>query len=489
MTPTESIDIPTTLQATDVATVAPACHEMNSPSPASFRDPSGFIFRNAKGEILRQVNSVYQAEYSRLMEGGLYDDLTTAGLLVSHKELSLAAKATEQAYCVIRPRPIEFISYPYEWAFSQLKDAALLTLEIQERAMRREMSLKDASAFNVQFDQGRPVFIDTLSFEKYTPGNPWVAYGQFCRHFLAPLALMSYADVRLGRLLAQFIDGVPLDLAAQMLPWRARFRSGLLMHLFLHSRSRTRHEETSGDGPQTKPREIRVSPLAMQGLIDSLKRTISSLKYRAAGTEWADYYDDHSYSSESHDRKRDVVADYLAQVGPKTVWDLGANTGLFSRLAARAGASTVAFDVDPACVERNYLACRKQNERRVLPLCLDLTNPSAGIGWANRERDSLAGRGPADLAMALALVHHLAISNNVPLPHVARYLSSLADHLIIEFVPKDDPQVQRLLRSRQDIFVDYTQAAFEAAFGRFFEIVDSAEIENCGRMLYLMKAR
>ena len=488
MAQTDTIDIPTSFEAS-AATEAPVGREAISLSPASFRDPSGFIFRNSAGEVLRQVNSVYQAEYSQLMDGGLYDDLTSNRLLVGHEELSLAAKATEEAYCVIRPQPIEFISYPYEWSFSQLKDAALLTLEIQERAMRHGMSLKDASAFNVQFDQGRPIFIDTLSFEKYTPGNAWVAYGQFCRHFLAPLALMAYADVRLGRLLAQFIDGVPLDLAAQMLPWRARFRSGLLMHLFLHARSRSRHEETSGDAPQTKPRDIRVSPLAMRGLIDSLRRTIESLKYRAAGTEWADYYDDHSYSSESHDRKRQAVADYINHVSPETVWDLGANTGLFSRLAAETGAATVAFDVDPACVERNYLACRKQKEQRLLPLCLDLTNPSAGIGWANNERDSLSGRGPADLVMALALIHHLSISNNVPLPHVARYFGELADHLIIEFVPKGDPQVQRLLRSREDIFVDYTQTAFEAAFGRFFEIVDSQDMENCGRMLYLMKAR
>ena len=197
-----------------------------TPVPASFRDPSGFVFRGDGGCIFRQINPVYEPQYRLLIESGLYEDLRRAELMVSHEEVS---PPSESSCRIIRPDQIDFISYPYEWCFSQYKDAALLTLDVQRRAMRRGMTLKDASAYNVVFDRGRPIFIDTLSFEKYEQGAPWVAYGQFCAHFLAPLALMSMSDIRLQRLMETFIDGIPLNLAVRLLPRRALFKPGLLV--------------------------------------------------------------------------------------------------------------------------------------------------------------------------------------------------------------------------------------------------------------------
>ena len=178
----------------------------------------------------------------------------------------------------------------------------------------------------------------------------------------------------------------------------------------------------------------------------------------------------------------------LDELQPGTVWDLGANTGVFSRLASRRGAFTCAMDIDPACVERNFRKCRADGEPNLLPLLLDLTNPSPAIGWAHTERDSLAGRGPCDSLMALALIHHLAISNNVPLSRVAEFFNSLCRNLIIEFVPKSDPQVRRLLASREDIFDDYTPAGFENAFADCFTILQRHEVGEEGRCLYLMRA-
>jgi len=455
--------------------------------PASFRDPNGFVFHSDQGELLRQVNRSYESDYRRLMESGLFAELTSDGLLIDHEEVSRASSPSSEAFCVIRPQLVPFVSYPYEWAFSALQDAALLTLDVQQRALRFGMSLKDASAYNVQFIGARPTLIDTLSFEQYEPGLPWSAYGQFCRHFLAPLALMARTDIGMNRLSALWIDGVPLQTAASMLPGRTRFSPGMFLHLHLHARMIRRHGHTGqGERETGKSKSYRMSSTALANLLDSLRRTVTSLRWKPRGTEWADYYEDNSYTDAAANQKQQVIAEFLAQHAPATVWDLGANTGVYSRLASRAGAYTCAFDIDPACVERNYLDCRSSRETNLLPLWLDLTNPSPALGWAHRERQSLAERGPADVVMALALIHHLAISNNVPLPRVAEFFRRLGRNLIIEFVPKEDPQVQRLLRSRKDIFPNYTQDGFASAFGQYYHLAQSQPIGQDGRVLYRM---
>ena len=452
----------------------------------SFRDPSGFVFRDERGVLLRQVNRVYEKDYRCLMDSGLYRDLVADGLLVEHEEAGLEKRLTDQAFAVIRPQEVEFISYPYEWSFSALKHAALLTLEIQRRAIGFGMSLKDASAFNIQFSLGRPVFIDTLSFERYSDGKPWVAYSQFCQHFLAPLALMARTDIELGRLLALDVDGVPLKLASRLLPWRSWFNFGLLIHLHTHAWMIDRYSNTAADKPASA-KSVRMSRAKLLMLIDNLKRTVSKLRWIAPTTEWADYYQDNSYTAEGAEQKERVVSQYLQQCDPTTVWDLGANTGQYSRLATTMGATTVAFDIDPACVEAHYLSSKENNDSRMLALRQDLTNPSPAIGWAHEERKSLADRGTVDVVMALALIHHLAIGNNLPFVMIARFLSQLGRHLIVEFVPKTDPQVERLLRSREDIFPDYTQADFEAAFRQYFAIDDSEGVGHDGRVVFLME--
>ena len=354
--------------------------------------------------------------------------------------------------------------------------------------MRRGMTLKDASAYNVVFDRGRPVFIDTLSFEKHEQGAPWVAYGQFCSHFLAPLALMARSDIRLQRLMETFIDGIPLNLAARLLPRRTLFKPGLFVHLFLHAWFQSRYADTSA-GTTQPTKNHRVSETGARGMIDGLSGVISKLSWKPSGTEWADYYATNSYDTEGLERKKQIVGEFIARIVPNTVWDLGANTGVFSRIAAAQGAKTVAFDVDPACVEVCYSEVKRDREENLLPLRCDLTNPSPAIGWAHQERRSLIDRGTADLVMMLALIHHLAISNNVPLAHVAHFAHSLCRWLIIEFIPKNDPQAQRLLRTRKDIFPNYSQRAFETEFGRYFTIVDSRPVGGNDRVLYLLAAR
>ena len=454
---------------------------------ASFRDPSGFLFAR-DGTLYRQVNHIYRQHYDQLMASKLYARLVSAGLLIPHEEVDIAPDEPELAYRVIKPSQLKFISYPYEWSFSQLQDAALATIAVQKLALETGMVLKDASAYNIQFHEGKPVLIDTLSFEIYREGEPWVAYRQYCQHFLAPLALMAYTDVRLSQLLRVYIDGIPLDLASRLLPRRTRYGLGLATHIHLHAAAQKRYADKVVSKEQAARR---MSKLSFMGLMDSLEGTTRKLNWKPAGTEWGDYYiaSASHYSATAFEHKKQVVNQFLQRIQPAVTWDLGANTGEFSQLAANLGSLTIAFDIDPAAVEQNYLISKPKKDTRMLPLVMDFTNPSPSLGWHNRERHALLERAPADALLALALIHHLAISNNVPLPLLADYLHDLGHWLIIEWVPKDDTQVQKLLASRQDIFTGYHQEGFEAAFGDYFALHEKIPLRDSDRVMYLMEKK
>lgn len=453
------------------------------PESSSFRDPNGQIFY-VGGQVYRRVNISYKGNYDMLMRSSLYKELVEKELLVSHKEIRQEIKGVKNAYKVISPKVIPFISYPYEWSFGQLKAAAVLTLEIQSIALKYGMILKDASAYNVQFLGAKPVFVDTLSFEKYDLGEPWIAYRQFCKHFLAPLALMCLVDVRMGKLLSNYIDGVPLDLAARLLPKKSRLRFGLLMHIHFNALSM----RVSDGGNRDKDKK-KLSKEGMVNVVENLRSTIEKLKVKMEITEWSDYYQATNYKESSFREKKRMVGRFIGKVKPKVVVDLGANTGVFSNIAAKKGAYTISSDMDSMAVAKNYNSLAKQNEK-ILPLVVDLTNPSAGIGWGNMERKSFLERcEPVDLVLALALVHHLAIGNNLPFGHIAKVFKGVGKYLIVEFVPKTDSQVVRLMSQREDIFEEYSQENFEKVFGQAFDLLDSEPISGTKRFLYLMKRK
>jgi hypothetical protein len=411
---------------------------MNSSSSrvsGSFRDPSGFLFSN-NGTLYRQVNISYKKNYELLFSTGLFEKLVKEKLLINHEEVEVSPEEPEYALKIIKPEKIPFISYPYEWSFSQLKGAALTTLQVEKISLEHGMTLKDASAYNIQFIHGSPIFIDSLSFERYETGRPWIAYRQFCKHFLAPLSLMSYSDIRLAQLLRVFIDGIPLDLASLLLPKKTWINFGLLMHIHLHAKTEKKYSSSNASFKTGF-----ISKNSFKGLLDNLSSTVDSFAWKPVGTEWAQYYQSMNYSEDAFVEKRKIIERFIELVKPTSVWDLGANTGIFSRVASGAGIPTISFDVDPACVEMNYRRTVEEKEPNILPLLLDLTNPSPGIGWQNNERSSLLERGPADLVLALALIHHLSISNNIPLTRVAEFLSGICRSLIIEFVPKNDQTI------------------------------------------------
>ncbi len=461
---------------------------MSSPNKlsSSFRDPSGFMFR--KDNVLyRQVNKHYSEDYDKLLSSGLLDSLTKKGLLIPAEEVDITPAEKDLAYKILKPVEIPLISYPYEWSFSQYQDAALATLQIQKIAFEKGFALKDASAYNIQFYKGKAVFIDTLSFEPYREGEPWVAYRQFCQHFLAPLALMAHTDIRLSQLMRVYIDGIPLDLASRLLPGSTKMDLlGLNIHIHTHAASQMKYADDTSAKQKNKGQVNRIGFL---GIMDSLESTTRKLSLKGVKTEWGDYYNATNYTEGSLLEKKELVGKFIQAIKPLKVWDLGANTGFFSRMASDAGIFTTAFDIDPLAVEQAWMEVRAKKEEHLLPLVLDLTNPSPSIGWNNGERMSFLERGPVDCVMALAIIHHLAISNNVPFSSLANFFASAGKYLIIEFVPKEDSQVQRLLSTRLDIFPDYNPEGFERAFGEVFRIKMKEPIPGSKRFLYLLERK
>ena len=450
---------------------------------ASFRDPSAFVFWR-DGQPYRQIDGTFATVWDAFEASALKHQLFEERRLIRHEVADRDLAPTPGAHAVIRPEPIDFLSYPYEWTFGELREAALLTLDIQLEAMAAGWTLKDASAYNIQFHGARPIHIDSASFERLEEGSPWIAYRQFCEQFLAPLALAARRDVRLADLLRLGPDGVSLDLASRILPRRTWLDFGLVSHVHLHARAQTRH--ANGDDGRAA-RQARLPRARLEGLIGNLRSTVAGLDWDPRGTEWADYSQNTSYTERAAADKDRVVDAWLRDVPGARVWDLGANTGRFSRLAADAGKRVVAFDIDPAAAERHFRAIREAGRTDILPLVVDIANPSPALGWAGRERRSLLERANADAILALALVHHLALTRNVPLPMVVDLFADLAQWAIVEFVPKEDPMVRRLLATRRDVFPRYDLDGFRDAATTRFEILREAPIADSTRVLLLLR--
>ncbi len=459
----------------------PATHAMlRQRHGSSFRDKDGFVFTH-DNTVYRRIAPAYAATYAKLRQCGFYERLQAKGWLIPHREVSPGGNGWDDL--ILEPEQLELITYPFEWCFGQLRDAALLTLQIQRAALAEGYSLKDASAYNIQFVEGRPVLIDTLSFEPYAEGQSWPAYRQFCQHFLAPLALMAHRDVRLGQLLRCHLDGIPLDLASGLLPRRSWLRPGLLMHLHLHARAQSRFVNRD-----KKVRSHAVTRSGLLGILDSLESSVRSLRWDPQGTQWADYYQNTNYIDHAATDKSATVGAWIRQCAPGSVWDLGANDGTFSLLAVEHGAKTVAWDIDAAAVEKCYRHVRAHRLKNLHPALLDLTNPSPALGWELRESQSFFERQQPAMVLAMALLHHLAIGNNVPLELCAQFFRRIAPTLIIEWVPKSDSKVAALLCNRADPFADYNEASFQEAFDRHFRRVARHAVTGSERVLYLFEA-
>ena len=458
--------------------------------PSSFRDPAGQVIEGSEGRIFRSVSPAAVEEYRHVRKCGLVDALVVEGALVAAEEVDPveAGVLPPPGGLVLEHPRLPFVSYPYEWPFSLLKEAALHHLEIQIRLLDRGISLSDASAYNVQFKGAKPIFIDWLSLRRYREGEYWQGHSQFCEQFLNPLLLAANLGIPHNAWYRGLQEGIPGRELAALLPRRMRWSPRVQAHVLLPLRFERRAGSRKEAAERTQRRPLPRN--AYRGLLTQLRRWIRSLEPKGTDTNWSDYSPLTSYDTSEASRKAEAVRAFIAAAPPEQLWDLGCNTGEFAAIALEEGVrDVIGFDFDFGALER---ACaRARSDRlRFLPLYQDLANPSPDQGWSQVERRSLGRRSrSAGALVALAVLHHLAIGRNVPLSRIAAWLVSLAPRGLVEFVPQGDPRVDDLLTLRGDRFADYTPEAWEAALEPFAAVRRMETVSENGRRLYTYERR
>jgi hypothetical protein len=447
---------------------------------SSFRDRSGYVVEH-EHQFYRTVHASYQSHYDHLMSSGLYQELVTKHDLIAHEEVPELATSW-QTYKVLKPEQLHFISYAAEWSFTMLQEAALCTLRIALAALKKKMMLKDANTYNIQFVNGKPLLIDTLSFEIYQEGKPWIAYRQFCECFLAPLVLMAKSHTALHTLFNSFPNGIPLDICKALLPFSTRFN----VHIYLHIWLQANYQQQAGS-KQTKTSSFSQQKLTtlLQGLHDFIK----GLQPHTQKTVWDNYYAETILGDGYLHEKKQAVQSLVADVPFKYVIDLGANEGEFSMLVNDNAQQVISIDIDQNCIDRLYKKCKQDSVGNIHPLVINLTTPTPATGWQHTERPALLTRLKADLTLSLALIHHLAIANNIPLEKFLDMLAGIGPYHVVEFVAKEDPKVQELLAHREDIFDDYTLHDFRNYASTQFDILREIPLQSTPRTLFLLKRK
>ena len=449
---------------------------------SSFRDPSGYVFIE-NDTVKRVVNPIYFEQYNQLTSSGFYQNLFDKKYLISHKEVSKT-----DSEIIIEASKIPFINYPYEWSFLQYKHAALLTLKIQKLCLEHNFTLKDASAFNITFHEGKPIFIDTLSFDFYQENNPWLAYKQFIMHFLGPLVLAKYFGQDHLKTLSHHLEGISLQKLSKLLPFKSFFNLTILTNIHLLAKYDKKYESDK------KTVNNNLSKVSQLKLVDGLYDFISNLSINE-NTEWDNYYKQTNYNEKAYQLKKEFTKDWFSSINGNSLIDIGGNDGTFSRELKDSANFIIVADVDPNAVEQNYRQIVKNKEKSILPIVVDVLNPAANYGFNNKERFSFIDRVKdcnLDGCLALAVIHHITLSGNIPFSLSAQFFSKMAPNLLIEFPTRTDSWVQFLLDSKREFkghFDFYNEENFEKEYAVYFEIINKEKITSSERILYSLKRR
>jgi hypothetical protein len=437
-------------------------------------------------QVLRALTDEGRRDYESVAAAPFFQGLVRDGLVVATEQLPAGSHPLHERWAaVLRHERIPVISYPYEWSFEMLRDAALLQIEVSRRAVEGGFSTKDATSFNVAFRGAQPVFIDVGSFEAGRPSEPWPGYGQFCQLFLNPLVVQAAGGLDFHAWLRGSLNGISSTDAARVLPIRHRLRKGLLVHLTLQARAERRYAEAgSEEGVKGELRQAGFGPKIVLAQLANLERTVRSLTWGEQESAWSGYTERSHYTGDDLPAKEGFVAETVQALTPGLVLDLGANDGRFSFLSLEHGAaSVVAVDMDHLVVDRLYRRLREVGEQRVLPLVLDLVNPSPGTGWRSRERRSFVDRVRPDLVLCLAVVHHLALTYTVPFEEIVAFLAEFDAPVVVELPHRDDPMVAGLLaRKRRGLFDHYDRGPWEQALLQRFSVDRSEALRT--RTLY-----
>jgi SAM-dependent methyltransferase len=455
--------------------------------PGSFRDPESRVFYSGD-EVFRALSPDGLSDFEALRETGLLDDPRVVGTELAEDAGAVRGLLVHEPAAVLRHERIPFVSYPYEWTFSMLKDAALLQLDLLLASLDHDLVLKDATPYNVQFHGSRPVFVDVGSFERMREGEPWVGYRQFCMLYLYPLVLQAVKGVPFQPWLRGSIDGITPPQMRGLLSFRDRFRRGLFTNVFLHARLEQRY----ADRPEETKREVKrvFKKELFVANVRKMRKLVERVSWEPPSGVWTAYGERNTYTDDDARRKDDFVRDVATSRDWNLVWDIGANNGRYSRIAAEGARTVLAVDADQGPVELLYRDLRSDGNERILPLTMNLADPSPGLGWRGLERRPMAERGRPDLVLALALVHHVAISANVPVKEIVDWLASLGAALVIEFPTREDPMVKKLLApKREGLHPDYELGFFERTLNDAFEVERSERLESGTRVLYFARPK
>lgn len=453
----------------------------------SYRDPAGRVYQR-ENRIFRTITSQGAEAYAVIKESEFIKDLVQNGRLVPFSEAPLDILGDvaphEDVIAILEHERLNFISHPYEWTFGALKSAALCHLDIQLDALEHNISLIDASAYNIQFQGANPIFIDHLSFRPYEEGALWEGHRQFCEQFLNPLLLQAALGLSFNEWYRGCMEGISGAKLALLLPKRSYLSFRILTHVILPALFEKRLLSKPNTDTSRNLKTGKLPRPAFRSMLMGLRKWIKSLEPKNVGpTQWDYYESDNSYSDNEAQIKCQVVADFSSQVRPKTLWDLGCNTGFYSSVALNNGVENViGFDSDNIVLEKAFSRAQDEN-LNFIPLHQNFVNPSSDQGWKQQERLGLKARRNADGVLALALLHHLAIGNNVPLSDATAWIIESAPTGVIEFVPRSDPMIKKMLQQRKDIFDSYSEDNFINTVTSLAKIVRRQHVSENGRLL------
>jgi SAM-dependent methyltransferase len=460
--------------------------------PASFRDRNARVFHQG-GSVYRALGTRGFQEWDALSKTSFFHAHMENGKIVRTErvipgEVGMPSEWTKDWAGILKHERIPFVSYPYEWSFGMLKEAALLHLDLIMAALEENMILKDSSAYNIQWKGVSPVFIDIGSFEVLRNGEPWTGYRQFCQMFLYPLMLQAYKEIPAQPWLRGCIDGIDPEIFAKMMSFTDMFRPGVFFHVYLQAKAQARCS-AAGSNIREGLKSAGFSKAMIETNVTNLSKIINSITWRRLRSEWSHYAKEHGYSDEEYEQKAAFVNDVVHSRRWGLVWDLGCNTGAFSRIAARNADYVVAVDADHLAIDYLYRELKSEGSTNILPLVGNIADPSPNLGWRCLERRSLADRQAPELTLCLALIHHVVISSNIPLREFMDWLASLRTSLIIEFVTKDDPMVKKLLMNKTDNYDDYDVSHFEKCITDYFTLKRKEILISNTRILYFAQKR
>jgi hypothetical protein len=459
--------------------------------PGSFRDPDSRVYV-AGDEVYRLLSERGRDDWLALSRAAVFADATAAGTLVATEAVEREAVPGldgTPAAAVLRHERVPFVSYPYEWTFSMLKDAALLQLDLVLASLGHDLILKDSTPYNVQFQGSKAVFVDVGSFERLRPGEPWVGYRQFCMLYLYPLLLQSVKNVPYHSWLRGSIDGITPAEMRGLMSFRDRFRKGFFTNVFLHARLEQRYGDRGGE-VKNEVQKAGFKKELIVANVRKMRKLVERQTWDPPEGVWVAYGERNSYTDDDAKRKDEFVREVATSREWPLVWDIGANNGRYSRIAAEGARTVLAVDADQGPVELLYRTLRDEGDQKILPLTMNLADPSPGLGWRGLERKSMPDRGKPDLVLALALIHHMAISANVPVKEFVDWLASLGSALVIEFPTREDPMVKKLLApKREGLHPDYELGFFERCLNEAFEVERSERLQSGTRVLYFARPK